>query len=451
MPSKLNDLGPCEKEISVTIPGEDVDAALQKQFGELRKQIVLPGFRPGRVPRGVLEKRFGDQVRHEVYHDLVREGVEEAIKEHEIEPVSEPEVAGGDDHDSHQLPAEGPLEFSFKVEIKPEFDLPKYRGIEVTRRKEPVTEEQVDDVLARLADGHADWQPVEDDGCYEEGDLVSALASVKVGDHVVLDEQAVTFLPEQEILEGLEFKDAKKIAAESKIDDEIAITVKIPDAHADKEIAGRDGTGRLSIEGYKRRAVPAIDDAFAQTVGKENLAAFRADVGKELQEEHDKLADRDVVQSIINQLLEATEIPLAEGPTQRMLDRKAQQQVMHYQIEEGLSAEDAKAKVDAGMDEMRESIQRDTRAWLLVERIAQKEKIFCLEDDVDTSLAELAQRHDAKPSKVREYYEQQGLMAELRSEIVERKVCEYLRDQARIADEEAGSGESPTADAAEDA
>lgn len=451
MPSNLTDLGPCEKEIAVTIPAEDIAAALNKQYGELRKQIVLPGFRAGKVPRGVIEKRFGEQVRHEVYHDLVRDGVEDAIKEHQLEPVSEPQVGGADDHEHHELPTDGPLEFTFKVEIKPRFELPKYRGIEVTRRREPVTEEQIDEVMRRLADGHAEWLPVDEGGAYEEGDLVSALATVKVGDKVVLDEQAVSFLPEQGILEGLEFPDAEKVARESKIDDEVEISVKVPEHHPDNDIAGREGTGTLSIEGYKRRTAPALDDAFAQTLGKDDLAALRADIEKDLEEEHDKLADRDVVRTILDKLLEAADIPLAEGPTNRMLERRVRQQVLHYQIEEGLSAEESKAKVEASRDEMRSSIERDTRAWLLVEAIAQKEKIFCLEDDVDASLAEIAQRHDAKPSKVREYYEQQGLMAELRSGIVERKVCEYLRDQARIVDEEAGSGDSEAADAAGDA
>ena len=100
----------------------------------------------------------------------------------------------------------------------------------------------------------------------------------------------------------------------------------------------------------------------------------------------------------------------------------------------------AKAKAEEEKAAITESVERDMRAWLLVEAIAKKEKIFCLEDDVDAALAEIAARHGAKPSAVREYYEQQGLIAEVRSEVVERKVCEFLRDQARIAEDEPGDG-----------
>lgn len=449
MPSKLNDLGPCEKEIAVSVPAEDIAGALNKQYGELRKQIVLPGFRAGKVPRAVLEKRFGEQVRHEVYHDLVRDAVEDALKEHELEPVSEPHIEGADDHQHHELPESGELEFTFKVEVKPEFDLPKYRGVEVTRKREPVTDEQVDGVISRIAEGHAEWLPVEDGG-YQQGDLVQATATIAVGDHVLADEKGVVFLPEQGHLEGLTLADAQKIADESEVDDEVEVALEVPDDHPEEALRGEKTTGKLVIEGYKRRTAPKIDDAFAQTVGKDDLEGFKTEVRKELEEEHTKLSDRQVVKDILDKLVEQASIPIAAGPTERMVKRRVDQRAMHFQMEEGFSAEDAKAKSEEETAEITASVERDTRAWLLVEAIAKKEKIFCLEEDVDEALAEIATRHGAKPSAVREYYEQQGLLAELRSEVVERKVCEFLRDQARIAEDLPGDGAAEEA-GAEDA
>ncbi|MAG56591.1 MAG: trigger factor [Planctomycetes bacterium] len=438
MPSTIKDLGPCEKEIAVTVPDEDIQSALNKSFGELRKQMVLPGFRPGKVPRGILEKRFGDQVRHEVYHDIVKDAVTDAIKEHELDPVSEPHIGDEDDHDAHELPESGGLDFSFTVEIKPEFDLPKYRNLEVTRKQQPVTDDQVEDVLGRIAEGHASWEPVDDGVEYEKGDLVQATATLAAGDHEIADDKAVSFLPEQEMLEGLPFPDAEEVASENAIDATVEVSLTIPDDYSDEDLRGATAEGKLTIEGYKRRIVPPIDDDLATTLGHEDLASFRADVLKDLQSEHDKLADRDVVQKILDILIEKADIPLAEGPTDRMLERQIGQQAMQLQMREGLSAEDAKAKAEEDRDEMRTSIQRDTRAWLLVERIAAKEKIFCLEDDVDESLEKIARQHDAPPSRVREYYEQNGMLPQLRTEVVERKVCEFLRDSARISDEEAG-------------
>ncbi|MAB91283.1 MAG: trigger factor [Planctomycetes bacterium] len=434
MPSKLNDLGPCEKEIAVSVPAEDIVGALNKQYGELRKQIVLPGFRAGKVPRTVLEKRYGEQVRHEVYHDIVRGAVADALREHELEPVSEPEIDGADDHDHHELPNEGDLAFSFKVEVKPQFELPKYRGVQVNRKREPVTAEQVDEVIQRIAESHAEWLPVEEGG-YEEGDLVQTTATISVGEHVLADEKGAVFLPEQEQLEGLAFPDARKIASESKVDDEVEVQLTVPDDHPEEALRGQETTGKLTIEGYKRRTSPAIDDSFAATVGKDDLAAFKTEVTKELEEEHDRLSDRQVVKDILDELIAHADIAIAAGPTERMVERQMGQRTMHFQMEEGLPPEEAKAKAEEEKGAITESIQRDTRAWLLVEAIAKKEKIFCLEDDVDQALADVAARHGAKPSAVREYYEQQGLIGEVRNEVVERKVCEFLLDQARIAED----------------
>ena len=125
----------------------------------------------------------------------------------------------------------------------------------------------------------------------------------------------------------------------------------------------------------------------------------------------------------------------------RLLERRTQQRTIHHQIEEGLSADEAKDKGEAERKEARAEIERDNRKWLIVEKISKKEKIFCLEDDVDESFQQLARENGVKPSMVREYYEQKGMIAELRAEIVERKVCEFLRDQAKISDEEMPASE----------
>ncbi len=449
MPSTLNDLGPCEKELAVAVPAEDIASALGKQYGELRKQVVIPGFRPGRVPRAVMEKRFGDQVRHEVYHDLVRDAVADALKEHELVPVSEPQFEDGDDHDHHVLPEEGDLNFTFKIEVRASFDLPKYRGVEVTRSREAVKPEQVTEVIQRIAEGHAEWQPV-DEGGYEQGDLVQGMATLAVGETSLLDDKPVVFLPEQEQLEGLPFPQAQAVASENGVDAVVPVTLTVPEDHPEEALRGQDATGTLTIEGYKRRITPAVDDALAKTLGKDDLATLEADVRKDLEAEHDNLADRDVVKQVIDKLLEITEIPTAPGPTERMVERRLSQRTMHFQVEEGLSPEDAKEKAETEQDDIRQSTVRDTRAWLLLEAIAKKEKIFCLEEDVDTRLAEMAEQHGAKPSAVRAYYEQQGMLAELRNEIVEGKVCEFLRENARIA-EESPEGSSDEEAAAEDA
>ena len=135
MEFQLSEVGPCKMEVRVTVPAEKVRGALDKSYRELRGQINLPGFRPGRVPRGILERRFGEHVEGEVAQDLVQEAVREVIEEHDLEPISDPEFEdlGAEDaaeKGGHKVAADQPFSFCFTVEVKPKFELPPYRGIE---------------------------------------------------------------------------------------------------------------------------------------------------------------------------------------------------------------------------------------------------------------------------------------------------------------------------------
>lgn len=436
METRITVLDPCTREIEVTVPAEKVKSALDKSFNELRHQIALPGFRPGKVPRTVLEKKFGDHVRHEVLHDLIKEGIEEAVKEHSLELVSEPAVKGHEEGSvDHKLPAEGPFHFAFTVETRPEFDLPKYKGIEVARRVPPVTEEKVERVLGRIAESRAEWMPA-DDETWKEGYLVGGILSLEAVGRKVVDAENVSFIVDQpEPVPGVVILDPEALVAGKKAGERAPVKAQINDDYFEPSLRGLEAEGTFEFGDFKRRVVPPVNDDLARQSGFDGLPALRADIQAKLAVEHGHVADKKAVRDVLDGILATADIPLAKGPVERIAKRRVLEMATRIHLQGNVPEEEALKKAMEFRDEFKTAAERDARSWLLIEKIAQRERIFCLEEDVDAEMARIAGESGTTPSKVREYYERKDEMAEVRANILERKTCEWLRDQAKITDE----------------
>ena len=152
---KITDAGPCKKKISVEIPPEKISKALDEQYEDLRKNALVPGFRKGRAPRRLLEKRFGKESTLQVKLKLLMDASEAAMKDNNVEAIGEPDI----DHEKVELPEKGPMKFEFEIETRPDFKLPELEGIEVEKPKLEVTDEQVQQDIMELQKRMGTWKP----------------------------------------------------------------------------------------------------------------------------------------------------------------------------------------------------------------------------------------------------------------------------------------------------
>jgi trigger factor len=434
MQTRITKTEPCLREVEVTVDAEAIQSTLTRSLNEVRAQVALPGFRPGKVPMDVVKRKFGEQVRHDVLHDLMREGIEAGVREHTLEMVSEPELVDQEEGSAHHhLPESGPFVFSFRVEVKAAFELPEYKGIAVTRKLEPVGDAAVDEVVQNLRERASRFEPIEG-GAYEPGDLLLGTLTLKAGSAQVcenLDVQAIAEYPV--VARGVRLVDAQTAFKDAVAGATLSVSAEITPHHETKELHGKTATGELTVTALRRKKLPEISDELAKEMGKDSMAELRADISRRLEVDAKLKADRKVVTDILDTLLTRVEIPVAKGPLERMVARRARDLAQRLS-ETGAPAEAIMKKAREEAEATRGDLEKDTKKWLLVEKIAKKEKIFCLEDDLDAAFQDLARQHDVTPTKVREHYEQEGLVAELRAEIVERKCCEFLSANAQIAD-----------------
>jgi len=421
------------------VSAEEVDQEFDKSYGQLRKQVAVPGFRPGKVPRRVLERRFGDHVKAEVAQELIQSKIEEALSELDLDLVSPPHVLEEGLEEGVEPGKE--LAFSIELETKAEFELPEYKGIEVTRTVPQVTDEHVEKVLSSMADERATWQPAPDD-TYEPNDVVYAHVKILDGEESLFDDEAVLDGESPQVgdfvLEGLdEVLKGARVGAKSTVQ-----------ARRSEEAEGGESPtfpATLEIQEIKRRTVPPIDDDLARELGHDDLQSLREEIRKDLAHHAEKAADKAVVEQILEKLVAEADIPIAEGPTQRMLEKRLNEAAIQM-LMSGVEGEKVREIMEAEKESLKESIETDTRRWLLIEKIAEKEKIFALEDDVDARIEAVAREHGTTPTKVREFYEEKGHLPEVRASILEEKVCAFLLKNARITEKEEGSEADPAED-----
>lgn len=438
---EVDELGPCKKRVTVTVPAETVDGEFDKTYARLRSHASLPGFRPGRVPRRVLERRFGDQVREEVAEELFRNTVREAVSELELEPVSPPSPVDGTDSGPPLAPTPGSdLTVSFEVELKPEFELPDYKGVAVTREEQAVTDEDVENVLSSLAESRAHMEPAGHD-TWQEGDHV--IADIKVlaldGETVLAKEEEQDLPPDPDhILGFVPERRLSEVLEGVSTDSTLRVGVK---RSTDEEEAEEHGVAEITVLEFKRRVLPDVDDAFAKEQGAEDLQSLKEGVRERLRKQAAEEADREVVRRILEKLVADADIPLAEGPTQRMLDKRLQRRTIDLMMS-GMSQDQVMERIEEERQEIRADIEFDTRSWLLAEKIAKKEKIFCLEEDIDARIEKIAESSGTTPTRVRQYYEENEMIPELRASILEEKVCNFLKEHADVTEKSVQDGES---------
>ncbi|HSW44233.1 MAG TPA: trigger factor, partial [Phycisphaerae bacterium] len=306
----ITDAGPCKKKVAIEVPEEAVHAALDEQYKELRKDAMVPGFRKGKAPIKLLEKRFGKDVIEQVKLKLLADASQAALKDNAISALNDPEI----DHEKITLPDTGPLKFEFDVEVKPEFELPETDGIEVEKPAAAVGDEQIAEEMEYLRKQAGIWAPVEG-GRVEKDDQVIANVVVKAEgdvegqkfDNIEVYARRIAMVgpvvveKTDELLEGATAGDTK------------STTFDIPKTYYDEKYRGKKVEVSITVRDIKRIKPAEMDENFFRRFG----VADETELKKELREALEKRAEQQARSAMSDQickyLLEKTQFELPEN------------------------------------------------------------------------------------------------------------------------------------------
>src|SRR5262245_13157174 len=434
MKTEVKEISPTRKQIEIEIEARSVKAAYDHVSDRYTKLANVPGFRPGHAPRAIVRTRFKDQIRSEVLRDLVPDAVQQAISEHKLEPLGEPELDLETAQGLERL-GENAISFQVSIDVLPEIKLGKYKGLDATSRVRPVKDEDIDRVIEQLRENSASLQPVEDRGA-QPGDTVTAdfhgkflndasaePIDVKEVD-VILGGEGVV----QEITDNLigAIPDAKE-----------TFIVDYPADFSAKGLAGKQVEYTVTVSAVRIKELPDADDEWAQSLGEEieSLEQLRQKIRADLEQEAKNEADAKMRTELMRSLVDAHQFELPE----RLVQHQAQHQlesVVRDLIGQGIDPRDSELDWQKARDSLKEQAGYDLRSSLLLERIADEEKIEVADQEISDEINAIADASRQSPEQVRAILTKQGGERSIAARLRNRKTLEFLIANANVTEAE---------------
>lgn len=417
MTSQVSEISPVIVEVSVEVPWDDVKKELTQAYGKLGKTARVRGFRPGKVPRSVLQKLYSPQVHQEVLGTLFERSMSAAVEEHEI-----PVVAMNEQDELPKVKQGEPLAFKAKLEVRPTIDKVELEGIELTREQDEVGDEQVNAELEKLRENNAELAEPDPMRPAKEGDVLTCSYTVAL-DGEARDDMTANDRP-IELGEDLMPEWRENLLGKSP-GDTAEFDVTFPEEAGD--LANKTGAFKVEIKELKEKLLPDLDDELAKDVGEhETLDALKKSIEDRLTEAAKNKAESALKDALVDKLIEKNPIELPPSLVQQQTQGMLQEYIQILQM-----TGQQPNMGDNFMDDMKERAEHKVRAALLFGAIAKQQEIKVLPEDVDARLEKMAESQGKHIAKVKA--EMQGEQREmLESQILEEKLLEYLLEQATI-------------------
>ncbi len=417
----------CERHITVTITREDVDRYFDDAVKELLPEAQVPGFRSGHAPKNYVVRRFRKELTTQIKGSLLMDAIAQVSEEQDFAAISEPDF----DYDAIEVPKEGPMAFEFNLEVRPEFDMPQWKGLAIEAPFRDFTDEDIDDRLK--------------DFLSEDAELVESEEPVAAGDFITLDMTFKTDGKELSQFKGesvyvrpdLSFSDATltgfgDLVAGAKIGDVKESTLTLSKDLTDEELQGATVAVTLEVTAVKKVQLPELTQEVIETMGDyDNEEELREAVKKHLEQNLGYQRNRQIREAITSQLTGSAGWDLPPEMLRRQSHRELERTVMELQSS-GFSMDMIQTQINDLRQNVLARTETSMKEHFILERIADEEKIEPTDSEYEWELTRIAVQSGENPRRIRARYEKRGLMDVLRNQIIENKVVSLIEESATI-------------------
>ena len=421
----IQTISSCERRVKVTVPREEIERYYQDEYTELEKTAYVPGFRVGKAPRKLVERRFKKDVADRVKSSLVVDALSRVNEGSELTPISEPDF----DFPSLILPDEGPFVFEFSIEVRPEFDLPEWKGIKLEKPVRDFSAEDIDKAVDRVLTAYGSLEVKEEPA--EPGDYVVTKLTFKSGDDILstATDETIRIRPILSFHDG-SIQGFDKLMTGAKPGDVIKAQTTLTEDAANPDYRGKTVEAEFEISAVKKLVVPALSESFLERLGGfDNEADFRDAVLDSLKRQLEHEQRNRARRQITEKLTVAADWDLPPGLLKRQSEREFRRTIMELQ-RSGYSNEEIQAHANFLRQNSTSETARSLKEHFILEKIAEIESIQETEEDYDLEVALIAAQSGVSPRRIRAHIEKAGDMDILRNQIIERKVIDLICEHA---------------------
>ncbi len=401
----VEELGACRKKLTIQIPVEDVNAEYQTVIRELRKDVVIPGFRKGKASISTIKRRFRKEIAAKVKENLLESSFKDALVEQDISPIGTPDV----DIKGITVAENHPLEYHAEVEFIPPFELSEYKGVEIQKRApvKDIPEERIQHTLEHLQREHAVNEPIDD-----EHHVIVKDDSVTVNYSRTLDGE-----PFGEPVENYTFwlgvdnvpPELANNVFGKQIGEHVEFPVIYPEDYQDQNFAGKTIQYAVDIVNIENVVLPEIDDEFAKDFEEETLEDLKEQIRNDILAQLERDAIAMTKQNLLKKIADSYDFAVPPSLVKAQKKRYPQQ-------------ED-------------EELEKRLRAGILLAKIQHEEQIEVTDEEVESQLTQLAMQYQIPVAKMKGILEQQGGLEQIRSDIGETKTLNFLYEHAKFVEE----------------
>ncbi|MGA2916866.1 MAG: trigger factor [Sedimentisphaerales bacterium] len=426
----ITDAGPCKKKVSIEIPAEKITNTLDEQYKKLGMDTVVPGFRKGRAPRRLLEKRFGKEIGEQTKLQLLADASQAAVKDSNLDVLGDPDI----DHEKIELPKEGPLKFEFEIEIRPEFELPSLEGIPVEKPRLAVTDDTVENEITELRKRLGTWKPKEGK-IVAEDQVIADVVLKPLDGEVEKIENTEIYAHHRGIVGKVPVDGLDELLVGAKAGDIKTTAVDVPATFYDEKYRGKKVDVEIKINDVKELELAKLDENFFKrfgTANKEELTKLIRQRHEADVERHQKEAMR---QSIRNYLLEKVSFDL---PANIVADQSRDLLQRQYTrlLMQGVKMEEIQKQMEQLKSSSDEQANVQLKSFFVMDAVAKKLDIKTTEEEINGYIAQAAMYRQTRPEKLREQMSRDGSLAQAALEIRENKCIDKILETAKITEVE---------------
>jgi len=417
-----------KREISVEIPAADVARETESQILRYQKSARLPGFRAGHVPASIIKQRFGEGLKSDVAEALIPKYFQREAEKQGLIPVSQPRVTDLHMHDGE------PLRFKASFEILPEIQVEGYKELRADKPEITVADEEIEQALNNVREQHATYATIENRPL-AEGDFAQASMDGKPKDGKDVADAEANPVHMDDVLIEIGGKNTVPEFTQNltgaSAGDERAFDVSYPEDIPDKRLAGKTFVYKVKINGIKQKSLPELNDDFAKELGEfSSLDQVRKQIRENMQAERQHDAEREAKDKLVAELVKRNEFEVPESLVDRQIDLRLERGLRALAAQ-GMKMEDLKKmdlpRLRAGQ---RDQAVNDVKSSLLLERIADLEKIEVSDEEVNREIESLAQQSKQTSEAVRVRLTQDGGLDRIRNRIRSEKTLNFLYHQS---------------------
>ena len=410
-------------KVQFTVPAEDFAKAYNRGLSQARNQSRMKGFRPGKVPMKMVESQHGQEIKDDIKQHFLRQAYSQAVEENSLKPIAHPRIQ----KDDTELAEDGSFGMEFEISLRPEINLPDYKGLTIDSELEPVQDSDIDSALEEVKRQQSRTEDATD-GINEDG-IVLCNVKFMHGEDEVFNREGLRLSPTT-APPGVDGDKFKELLVGTKNGETIEIAMTLPDTLEDESKRGQEGVCQIEVT-QAFNMVPPTTEEICELLQVDDEAGLREKVRESLGQAATDRENNRVETVLLDQLIDSCDIALP-GPVLEEQTQNRLQAVANRLSQTGVTPDEIEKELEEQKETARDDAAKGLKALLIVETLGEKEDLMVTQDDIEAELASIAARNQSTVEDVRKYYGENNLGQQMAIELLERKVRGFLRENAEV-------------------